>query len=96
VLDDQRLRDPVSRVRGRLRDFLVETKRGSELPSWELAQSQVLGPLVELREALDEELRFLKGGEDSKLLPVDRDPVPEAFAELVERYYGSLSRDGEE
>ncbi len=96
VLDDDRLRDPVSRVRGRLRDYLVEAKRGSGLPEWELAQSQVLGPLTELRDALDQELRFLQGDEESKLLPVDRDPVPEAFAELVERYYGSLSRDGEE
>ncbi|HUF63329.1 MAG TPA: hypothetical protein VMN36_14735 [Verrucomicrobiales bacterium] len=96
VLDDERLRDPVSRARGRLRDFLVEAKRGSGLPEWDLAQSQVLGPLTELRDALDQELRFLQGGEENKLLPVDRDPVPEAFAELVERYYGSLSRDGEE
>jgi hypothetical protein len=38
-----------------------------------------------------EELR--RRSSDEQLAPIDRDPVPERFADLVRRYYEELGRD---
>ena len=66
----------------------VEFKRHGTEPQWDLVKQQITKPLVELRKRLDEELAKLESKE--ALVPIDRDPVPGRFAELVRRYYENL------
>jgi hypothetical protein len=52
---------------------------------------QVLKPLVEVRDQLAEELARREPHEN--LVPIDRDPVPGRYSELVRRYYEELGKD---
>ena len=54
-------------------------------------QLQILKPLVEVRSRVAEELAR-RDSKDS-LAPIDRDPVPNRFAESVRRYYEELGKD---
>ncbi len=88
MLDDPELQQDVARVRGRARDIRRDFNRHSEVPQWGLVDEQVTRPLAELRERLDEELA--KREKPDARLPLDRDPVPEAFEDLVRQYYERL------
>lgn len=57
-------------------------------PNWELVQQTVAQPLVELRNAVADEL--LRRQSSQALVPIDREPVPPEYAEKVRRYYESL------
>jgi hypothetical protein len=52
---------------------------------------EVVRPLVEVRERITEELARRAPGD--KLVPIDRDPVPSRYSELVRRYYEELGKD---
>ena len=47
--------------------------------------------LVEVRDLITEELA--RRGSREALVPIDRDPVPTRFSELVRRYYEELGKD---
>ena len=53
-------------------------------------EAGIFKPLVELRSKVMEEL----ARRESKdlLVPIDRDPVPARYAELVRRYYEELGK----
>jgi hypothetical protein len=53
-----------------------------------MVQKDILKPLVEVRERLADELSR-RESKDS-LAPIDRDPVPNRFSDLVRRYYENL------
>lgn len=88
MLDDEDLQRDVARVRGRARDIRRDFNRHSKVPQWGLVDEQVTKPLAELRERIDEELA--KREKPDARLPLDRDPVPSEFEELVRRYYEQL------
>jgi hypothetical protein len=88
MLDEPDLRNEAARVRDRARSMRVEFKRHGKEPQWDLVRQQVTRPLTELRKRIDEELAKLKSKE--ALVPIDRDPVPSRYAELVRRYYENL------
>jgi hypothetical protein len=89
LLEDQRLRQSAARIQDRARALRADFKRHSRLPGAGTIESQILAPLAELRERVAEELRRASG--DEKLAPVDRDPVPARFSDMVRRYYRSLA-----
>ncbi|MHC4369327.1 MAG: hypothetical protein ACYSW8_17090, partial [Planctomycetota bacterium] len=91
MLSHRELRNEAARVRDRARSMRVEFKRHGTEPQWDLVKQQITKPLVELRKRLDEELAKLESKE--ALVPIDRDPVPGRFAELVRRYYENLGGD---
>ena len=88
MLSQRDLRNEAARVRDRARSMRVEFKRHGTEPQWNLVREQITKPLVELRKRLAEELAKLES--DEALVPIDRDPVPGRFAELVRRYYENL------
>ena len=90
VLENPELREQVSRVKGTSREIRGEAKLENTPPTWDLVQKNVLGPLVQLNEDLGEEIERLE--DEESLAPIDRDPVPDAFAELVQRYYETLGK----
>ncbi|MHC4743547.1 MAG: hypothetical protein ACYS8Z_16660 [Planctomycetota bacterium] len=81
-------RSEVARVRDRARTMRAEFKRHGAEPKWDLVEQQITKPLTELRKRLSDELAKLRS--DEALVPIDRDPVPDRFAELVRQYYENL------
>ena len=65
-------------------------KRHSKEPQWDLVKMEIAGPLVELRSRISEELARRESKE--ALVPIDRDPVPTRYSELVRRYYEQLGK----
>ena len=80
----------MSKIREDLSKLQREFVRHSKEPEWDLVDMQILEPLNELRRQLAEELDKIKS--DKALVPIDRDPVPDAFEELVRRYYLRLGK----
>ena len=88
MLTDPGLQQKAARIRDRAREVRREFKRHSKEPQWDLVQETILDPMRELQQQIDEELAKLH--EDEPLIPLDRDPVPERFKELVREYYKTL------
>lgn len=95
MVDSSELRNQLQTVRERLRAERVEFKRtGLEPTKWDLVRVQVMKPLVEVRQRIEEELA--KRDNREAMVPIDRDPVPGRFSELVRRYYENLGKDAAE
>jgi hypothetical protein len=60
----------------------------SKDPNWNIVQDMVSKPLVELRDAVTDEL--LRRQSEEALVPIDREPVPPEYAEQVRKYYERL------
>ncbi len=88
MLESPTLRAQADQIRERVRGFRMEYKNHSQPPTWDLVESQALRPLTELRDLVQQELAR-KDSRDA-LVPIDRDPVPQKFTELVRRYYEKL------
>ncbi len=84
------LRTRLARARERARQLRQEFRRDLRKPDWAVLNLEVLRPLVEVRDQIAEELARRDPGD--ALVPVDRDPVPARFSELVRRYYEELGR----
>ena len=92
MVDSSELRNQLQTVRERLRAERVEFKRtGLEPTKWDLVRVQVMKPPVEVRQRLEEELA--KRDNREAMVPIDRDPVPGRFSELVRKYYENLGKD---
>ena len=88
MLEEPDLRNEAARVRDRARSIRVEFKRHGTEPQWDLVTMQITKPLNALRQRIAEELAKLES--DEALVPIDRDPVPSRYAELVRKYYENL------
>ena len=88
MVGDPRLRERVAQVRDKAKEFRSEFKRHSKEPNWGLVRQLVADPLVELRRSINEELARRQS--DDALVPIDRDPVPRKWADLVRRYYEQI------
>ena len=91
ILSEPDIRNDVARVRDRARAIRAEFTRHGKEPQWNLVEQQITNPLTELRNRIGEELAKLQS--DEAMVPIDRDPVPGRFAELVKRYYENLGGD---
>ncbi len=91
VVDDEAMREELSRVRGRAREMRNDVLRHSLDPQWGLVESRITKPLVELQKQIDEAIARRQS--DDSLVPIDRDPVPAPYRDLVRRYYESLGED---
>ena len=80
----------MSKIREDIRKMAKEFRRHSKEPEWDLVETKLLEPLNEIRRQLAEELSKLES--DKALVPIDRDPVPDKFDELVRRYYERLGK----
>jgi len=88
MLQDSEQRQLASQALDRARGLRSDFRRNNLPPSREIVQRQVGGPLVELRNRVFEELA--RKGSGDKLVPLDRDPVPSRYRELVRGYYRQL------
>ncbi len=90
AVDRPELRDQVAQVREELRKMNAEFRRHSKEPEWDLLEKKILEPLDEIRSQIAEELA--KKESDRALVPIDRDPVPSRYSDLVEKYYERLGK----
>ena len=90
MLDTPELRAEAARIRDRARAMRVDLKRHAQQPKWDLVNVEIAGPLVELRSRVVEELARRESKD--ALVPIDRDPVPKRYSELVRRYYEELGK----
>jgi hypothetical protein len=88
LVDRSELRNQLAQVRDRARAVRSEFKRNSKPPQWDLVNLEIVRPLVEVRERIADELSRHESSES--LAPIDRDPVPNKYGELVRRYYETL------
>jgi hypothetical protein len=90
MIDQADLRNAVASARDRARLMRQEYKKERKKPDWAVVQLQIMKPLVEVRDRIADEL----ARRDSKeaLVPLDRDPVPSRYSELVRKYYEELGK----
>ena len=88
MLSEQQMRQEIANVRDRAGSMREDyTRRGAE-PKWDMVEQQIINPLSEVRDRVSEELARLKSKD--ALVPIDRDPVPQRYSELVRGYYENL------
>lgn len=89
LVGDQDLRSRATQIRQRVRDARAEFIRHSKEPQWDLVDEMIVGPLRQLRE--DVAVEFLRAtAEDQRFVPLDREPVPQAFQRSVDEYFERL------
>jgi hypothetical protein len=91
MLEFPELRNEVATARERVRQMRQDFKRDLKKPDWAVVRLQVINPLVEVRDRIAEELA--RRGSREALVPVDRDPVPGRYSDLVRTYYERLGKD---
>ena len=85
------LRNEIATARERARQMRQDYKRDLKKPDWAVVRLQVIKPLVEVRNQIADELA--RREPKDKLVPIDRDPVPAKYSELVRRYYEELGKE---
>jgi len=88
AVDQPKMRERVAQVREDLRKMNAEFRRHGKEPEWNLMEQKILQPLDKLRQQIAEELA--KRESDKALVPIDREPVPGKYSDLVRRYYERL------
>ena len=88
MVSDPKLQAEVAKVRERARSVRADFKRHSQTPNWDLVRTTVREPLTELQRQLAEEISRRESPDS--LVPVDRDPVPTRYRDLVRGYYERL------
>ena len=83
VIEIPELRNQVSEVRQSARDIRRENKENGKPPKWDLVDMQILRPMTEINKRLEQELSLRQPKRE--LVPVDHDPVPAQYSELVDR-----------
>lgn len=91
MVDAGDLRTAVAAARERARQLRIDFKNTRQKPDWLKVQYQIIQPLVEVRQRLVEDLA--RRNSQEALVPLDRDPIPARYSELVRRYYQELGRD---
>ncbi|HTA30954.1 MAG TPA: hypothetical protein VK731_10735, partial [Candidatus Cybelea sp.] len=88
VVDSVELRNRLATVRERVAAFRADYKIHNRWPPGDAIKSQILQPMTEVRAQLQEELARLENVRS--LVPLDHDPVPDNYSELVRKYYEKL------
>lgn len=91
LVDMPEVRQQIATARERARQARVQYKADQQKPDWAKFELEVVRPLVEVRDRLREELARRDSRE--ALVPIDRDPVPTRYTELVRRYYENLGKE---
>jgi len=91
MVDVPELRNSIAVARERARLARQQYKTDRKKPDWAVVQMQVMKPLMEVRSQIADELARRESSD--ALVPIDRDPVPTRYSDLVRRYYEELGKD---
>ena len=75
-------------MRERVATYRREFRERRHVPSRDEIQNKAIEPLTLARNWIDQELS--RAQNEKSLAPLDRDPVPEKYADLVRQYYEKL------
>lgn len=88
MLPQDDLRNSVAQVRDDARAMRIDFRRDNQPPGAATIGKKITEPLIELRQRISEEIA--KMNRENPVSPIDRDPVPSEFRDLVRRYYEEL------
>ena len=88
MVEQDDLRNELAKVMDDARAMRIEFRRNNSPPQASTINQRITMPLVEIRDRVAEELAKLD--KENPLAPIDRDPVPREYRELVRRYYEEL------
>jgi hypothetical protein len=88
VVDSAELRNRLAAVRERVAAYRSDFRKRGQKPDADKLRSTVLDPMTEVRTRLQEDLARLANA--NSLVPLDHDPVPENYADMVRKYYEKL------
>ena len=88
VLDAADMRNQLAAARERVGAMRAEFQRTGKKPDPQTVRTQVLAPMTDVRAWLREELARRENA--NSLVPLDHDPVPENYSDLVRQYYEKL------
>jgi hypothetical protein len=88
VLDSADLRNQLATARERAGAFRGYFRQSGRKPEAEAVRNQILEPMTEVRAWLRDELARRENA--NSLVPLDRDPVPDSYSDLVRKYYEKL------
>ncbi len=88
AVDQQDLRNQLATVRERVSAMRAEFRQTGRKPDVNVVREQIITPLTQVRVWLQDELARRENSDS--LAPLDRDPVPDNYAELVRQYYEKL------
>jgi hypothetical protein len=88
VVESDALRNRLAAVRERVAAFRAEYRLHDRIAPAAVVRLQVLEPMTEVRRRLQEDLARLENARS--LVPLDHDPVPDNYSELVRKYYEKL------
>jgi len=88
VLDSPDLRYQLAAVRERASVLRQQYRQNGRVPDQNIVRQQILVPMTQVRVWLQEELARQQNA--NSLVPLDRDPVPDNYSELVRKYYEKL------
>ena len=88
AVDSPDVRNQLATVRERVGVYRGHYRQSRRVPSREELQSKVLAPLALARQWVGQELS--RAQNDRSLVPLDRDPVPDKYSDIVRKYYETL------
>ncbi len=88
AVDQQDLRNQLATVRERVSAMRAEFRQTQRKPDVNVVREQIITPLTQVRSWLQDELARRENSDS--LAPLDRDPVPDHYTELVRQYYEKL------
>ncbi len=88
LIDSPEQRQRLASARAQAEEFRRMNQREGKAPQWPLVEMGIVAPLEDARAWLRQELSRRENPDT--LQPVDRDPVPERYAESVRKYYEAL------
>ncbi len=91
LIEDPGPRQQIASARFQAEELRRANQREGKAPRWDLVEMGIVAPLQDARAWLRQELN--RREEPDALHPIDRDPVPERYAESVRKYYEALGSD---
>jgi hypothetical protein len=88
VLDSPDLRYQLATVRERASALRAQYRQAGRIPDDKVVRDQLIMPMTQVRVWLQEEIARQQNA--NSLVPLDRDPVPDNYSELVRKYYEKL------
>jgi hypothetical protein len=88
VLDPPDLRYQLATVRERASALRGQYRQSGRAPDEKVVREQLIVPMTQVRVWLQEEIARQQNA--NSLVPLDRDPVPDNYSELVRKYYEKL------
>ena len=91
LMESPELRQQLASARFQAEELRRANQQKGEAPRWDLVEMGIVAPLEDARAWLRQELQ--RREQPDALQPIDRDPVPDRYAESVRKYYEALGTD---